>query len=42
MICGAVEIGLADLFPVTKGEADILDLSEFDAPAGHRWPTRWT
>ena len=33
MICGAVEIGLADLFPVA-GEAVILDLSAFDAPAG--------
>ena len=33
MICGAVEIGLADLFPV-EGEAVILDLSAFDAPAG--------
>ena len=33
MICGAVEIGLADLFP-TDGEAVILDLSDFDAPAG--------
>ncbi len=33
MICGAVEIGLADLFP-TKAEAHILDLSDFDAPAG--------
>mgnify|MGYP000331567988 CR=1 FL=1 len=33
MICGAVEIGLADLFP-TDGEAVILDLSAFDAPAG--------
>ena len=33
MICGAVEIGLADLFP-TKEEAHILDLSAFDAPAG--------
>ena len=33
MICGAVEIGLADLFPV-EGEAVILDLSEFDAIAG--------
>ena len=33
MICGAVEIGLADLFPV-EGEAVILDLSEFDAMAG--------
>ena len=33
MICGAVEIGLADLFPA-EGEAVILDLSAFDAPAG--------
>ena len=33
MICGAVEIGLADLFP-TREEAHILDLSDFDAPAG--------
>ena len=33
MICGAVEIGLADLFP-KKEEAHILDLSDFDAPAG--------
>ncbi len=33
MICGAVEIGLADLFP-TKEEAHILDLSDFAAPAG--------
>ena len=33
MICGAVEIGLSDLFP-TNEEAHILDLSEFDAPAG--------
>ena len=33
MICGAVEIGLADLCP-TKEEAHILDLSDFDAPAG--------
>lgn len=33
MICGAVEICLADLFP-TKEEAHILDLSDFDAPAG--------
>lgn len=33
MICGAVEIGLADLFP-TDEEAHILDLSAFDAPAG--------
>ena len=31
MICGAVEIGLADLFP-THEEAHILDLSAF--PAG--------
>lgn len=33
MICGAAEISLADLFP-TKEEAHILDLSDFDAPAG--------
>ena len=33
MICGAVEIGLSDLFPA-KEEAHILDLSDFDAPAG--------
>ena len=33
MICGAVEIGLADLFH-TMEEAHILDLSDFDAPAG--------
>ena len=33
MICGAVEIGLESLFPSTE-EAHILDLSEFDAPAG--------
>ena len=33
MICGAVGIGLAGLFP-TKEEAHILDLSDFDAPAG--------
>ncbi len=33
MICGAVEIGLSDLFPA-DGEAVILDLSDFDAPAG--------
>ena len=33
MISGAVELGLADLFP-TKEEAHILDLSDFDAPAG--------
>ena len=33
MICGAVEIGLADLFP-TKEQAHIPVLSDFDAPAG--------
>lgn len=33
MICGAVEIGLENLFPSTE-EAHILDLSAFDAPAG--------
>ena len=33
MICGAVEIGLENLFPSTE-EAHILDLSDFDAPAG--------
>ena len=33
MICAASEIGLGDLFPV-EGEAVILDLSAFDAPAG--------
>ena len=33
MICGAVEIGLGDLFPTTE-EAHILDLSDFDAAAG--------
>ena len=33
MICGAVEIGLENLFPSTE-EAHILDLSEFDAMAG--------
>ena len=33
MICGAVEIGLADLFP-THEEAHILDLSAFPAAAG--------
>ena len=33
MICGASEIGLSDLFPV-KEETHILDLSDFDAPAG--------
>ncbi len=33
MICAASEIGLADLFP-TEEEAIIVDLSDFDAPAG--------
>ena len=33
MICGAAEIGLGDLFPTTE-EAHILDLSDFDVPAG--------
>ena len=33
MICGANEIGLADLFP-TEEEGIIVDLSDFDAPAG--------
>ena len=32
MICASSEIGLADLFPAE--EAVILDLSDFDAPAG--------
>ena len=39
MICGAVEIGLADLFP-TKEEAHILDLSDFDAPRRHPFGRR--
>ncbi len=33
MICASDEIGLGDLFPAA-GEGEILDLSEFDAPAG--------
>lgn len=33
MICASTEIGLGDLFPVTQ-EAEILDLSAFDVPAG--------
>lgn len=33
MICASDEIGLGDLFPATQ-EAEILDLSAFDAPAG--------
>ena len=33
MICAAVEVGLADLFP-TEGEHEIMDLSTFDAKAG--------
>jgi phenylalanyl-tRNA synthetase beta chain len=33
MICSSSEIGLFDLFPFTD-EATIMDLSEFDAPAG--------
>ena len=33
MICASSEIGLFDLFPSTE-EATILDLSDFDAPAG--------
>ncbi len=33
MICASSEIGLFDLFPYTE-EATILDLSDFDAPAG--------
>lgn len=32
MICASSEIGLADLFPAK--EAEILDLTEFDVPAG--------
>lgn len=32
MICASSEIGLADLFPA--GEAEIMDVSAFDAPAG--------
>jgi len=33
MICASSEIGLGDLFPATE-EAEILDLSAFDVPAG--------
>ncbi|MCM1266369.1 MAG: phenylalanine--tRNA ligase subunit beta [Bacteroidales bacterium] len=33
MICASSEIGLADLFP-TETESEILDLTQFDAPAG--------
>jgi phenylalanyl-tRNA synthetase beta chain len=33
MICASNEIGLGELFPAS-GEAEILDLSSFDAPAG--------
>lgn len=33
MICASDEIGLGDLFPASR-EAEILDLSEFDVPAG--------
>ncbi len=33
MICASSEIGLAELFP-TETESEILDLSQFDAPAG--------
>ena len=33
MICASSEIGLADLFPAAE-EAEILDLSAFDVPAG--------
>ena len=33
MICASEEIGLGDLFPA-KEEAEIVDLSAFDAPAG--------
>ena len=33
MICASSEIGLADLFPA-KEEAEIVDLSAFDVPAG--------
>ena len=33
MICASVEIGLGDLFPASQ-EAEILDLSAFDVPAG--------
>lgn len=33
MICAAVEIGLAELFPAKDGQS-IMDISAFDAPAG--------
>lgn len=33
MICASVEVGLADLFPATE-EAEIMDVTAFDAPAG--------
>ncbi len=33
MICAAVEVGLADLFPA-KDDHEIMDMSAFDAPAG--------
>lgn len=33
MICAAVEVGLADLFPVND-DHEIMDLTAFDAPAG--------
>mgnify|MGYP002240660631 CR=1 FL=1 len=33
MICASDEIGLGDLFPASQ-EAEILDLSAFDVPAG--------
>lgn len=33
MICAAVEVGLADLFPA-KDDHEIMDLSDFDVPAG--------
>lgn len=33
MICAAVEIGLAELFPAVS-DHEIVDLSDFDAPAG--------
>ena len=33
MICASVEVGLADLFPAAE-EAEIMDVTAFDAPAG--------
>ena len=33
MICASVEIGLAELFPAAE-EHEIMDITEFDAPAG--------